>query len=199
MFLSGRVSLAPEEPPTGFSWKSCPSPSPGQPTRWMPWIHQKLRSNLGTRCGSTTNISGYTKRYCWWKKSCNQFEVGSLPPSIYKLFYIPGGAGFLPSTVLQCGNYKHHRNHMTLPGGTLSDFFKLTFQSNNSIQFFGSRSNKKSISSRSHHHFHHHFIYHCAKLPILRGSNNANVWWIWVIVHCLGWYYGWWKKSCTNW
>ena len=34
---------------------------------------------------------------CWWKKSCTSWLV--VYPVIYKVFYIPGGAGFLPSTV----------------------------------------------------------------------------------------------------
>ena len=36
--------------------------------------------------------------YCWWKKSCTswygKYQI------IYKVLYIPGGAGFFPSTVL---------------------------------------------------------------------------------------------------
>ncbi len=36
-------------------------------------------------------------RYCWWKKSCTSW-YGKYP-IIFRVFYIPGGAGFLPSTV----------------------------------------------------------------------------------------------------
>ena len=35
--------------------------------------------------------------YCWWKKSCTSW-YGKYP-IIYMVLYIPGGAGFLPSTV----------------------------------------------------------------------------------------------------
>ena len=35
--------------------------------------------------------------YCWWLKSCTSWYV--VDPIIYKVLYIPGGAGFLPSTV----------------------------------------------------------------------------------------------------
>ena len=35
--------------------------------------------------------------YCWWKKSCTSW-YGEYP-IIYRVSYIPGGAGFLPSTV----------------------------------------------------------------------------------------------------
>ena len=35
--------------------------------------------------------------YCWWKKSCTSW-YGKYP-IIYRVSYIPGGAGFLPSTV----------------------------------------------------------------------------------------------------
>ena len=38
-------------------------------------------------------------RYCWWKKSCTIW-YGKYP-IIYRVLYIPGGAGFLPSTVCQ--------------------------------------------------------------------------------------------------
>ena len=35
--------------------------------------------------------------YCWWKKSCTSWHGNY--PTIYKVVYMPGGAGFLPSTV----------------------------------------------------------------------------------------------------
>ena len=35
--------------------------------------------------------------YCWWKKSCTSCYGKN--PIIYRVLYIPGGAGFLPSTV----------------------------------------------------------------------------------------------------
>ena len=35
--------------------------------------------------------------YCWWKKSCTSW-YGKYP-IIYRVLYIPGGAGFCPSTV----------------------------------------------------------------------------------------------------
>ena len=34
--------------------------------------------------------------YCWWRKSCNSW-YGKYP-IIFRVLYIPGGAGFLPST-----------------------------------------------------------------------------------------------------
>ena len=38
--------------------------------------------------------------YCWWFRNLAPVEVSSLYPSIYKVFYIPGGClGYLPSTV----------------------------------------------------------------------------------------------------
>ena len=36
-------------------------------------------------------------RYCWWKKSCTSWC--SRYPSNHNALYIPGGAGFLPTTV----------------------------------------------------------------------------------------------------
>ena len=35
--------------------------------------------------------------YCWWKKSCTSWYV--VYPIIFKVWYVPGGAGFLPPTV----------------------------------------------------------------------------------------------------
>ena len=39
----------------------------------------------------------YTWKYCWWTKSCTTKDDDY--PIIYRVLYIPGGAGFLPSTV----------------------------------------------------------------------------------------------------
>ena len=36
-------------------------------------------------------------KYCWWKKSCTSWYV--VYPIIYSVWHIPGGPGFLPSTV----------------------------------------------------------------------------------------------------
>ena len=36
-------------------------------------------------------------KYCWWTKSCNTNHDDY--PIIYRVLYIPGGAGFRPSTV----------------------------------------------------------------------------------------------------
>ena len=45
-----------------------------------------------------STISQYKDSYCWWTKSCttkdDDYHI------IYRVSYIPGGAGFLPSTVL---------------------------------------------------------------------------------------------------
>ena len=46
-------------------------------------------------------------RYCWWLKSCTSWYVVS--PIIYRVLYIPGGAGFLPSTVSTCLKRKRFR------------------------------------------------------------------------------------------
>ncbi len=52
----------------------------------------------------------------WWKKSCTSWLKTN--PSIYKVLYIPGGAGFLPSTVVwrcfpifQTGNLTQRSRH----------------------------------------------------------------------------------------
>ena len=36
--------------------------------------------------------------YCWWKKSCTTKDDDY--PIVYRVLYIPGGAGFCPSTVV---------------------------------------------------------------------------------------------------
>ena len=38
------------------------------------------------------------EKYCWWTKSCTSWQV--VYPIFYRILYIPGGAGFLPSTVV---------------------------------------------------------------------------------------------------
>ena len=46
---------------------------------------------------------GYTlgiQSYCWWKKSGDHQLRMAVYPIIYRVLHIPGGAGFLPSTVL---------------------------------------------------------------------------------------------------
>ena len=40
----------------------------------------------------------YSKTYCWWKKSCTSW-YGKYH-ILYRVLYIAGGAGFLPSTVI---------------------------------------------------------------------------------------------------
>ena len=43
-------------------------------------------------------MDGWTdETYCWWKNSCTSSYVVYL---MYRILYIPRGAGFLPSTVL---------------------------------------------------------------------------------------------------
>ena len=39
------------------------------------------------------------ENYCRWKNSCTSWWKNSGTPIIYKVLYIPGGEGFLPSTV----------------------------------------------------------------------------------------------------
>ena len=47
---------------------------------------------------------------CWFRNPVNSpVEVGSFVPIIYKVLYIPGGAGFLPSTV--CDKLMSFRCH----------------------------------------------------------------------------------------
>ena len=50
--------------------------------------------------------------YCWWKKSCTSWWV--VYPIIQRVLYIPGGAGFRPSTVW---------NHPGIQLGSTSSLF----------------------------------------------------------------------------
>ena len=56
----------------------------------MLMVHQNSEFDLERRFHNMA-------KYCWWKKSCTSW-YGKYP-IIYKVSYIPGGAGFLPSTV----------------------------------------------------------------------------------------------------
>lgn len=49
------------------------------------------------------SISHDSKRYCWWKKSWTSCYI--VYPTTYRVLDIPGGAGFLPSTVWDVYNY----------------------------------------------------------------------------------------------
>ena len=51
--------------------------------------------------------------YCWWKKSCTS-SYGQYP-SIYKVLYMPGGAGCLPSTVFRLLVSEELSGWMSLP------------------------------------------------------------------------------------
>ena len=44
----------------------------------------------------------FLESYCWWKKSCTSWYV--VYPITYKVLYIPGAAGILPSTVVICSD-----------------------------------------------------------------------------------------------
>ena len=71
-------------------------------------IIHRFRTSLTQRVTLPTIVSRMigrwpdvkTSYYCWWLKSCIGWEV--VYSSIYKIIciYFPGGAGFLPSTVV---------------------------------------------------------------------------------------------------
>jgi len=74
--------------------------------RWLrPWV-TVMRWSTGT-FPRLLDARLFTKgiyfqpisRYCWWTKSCTTKDDNY--PIIYKVLAIPGGAGFLPSTVFQ--------------------------------------------------------------------------------------------------
>ena len=43
-------------------------------------------------------IKGNVRNCCWFRNPANQWRL-VVDPIIYRVLYIPGGAGFLPSTV----------------------------------------------------------------------------------------------------
>ena len=51
--------------------------------------------------------------YCWWLKSCTSW-YGEYP-IIYRVLYIPGGAGFLPSTVAPARRPSQKETHLPTP------------------------------------------------------------------------------------
>ena len=61
------------------------------------FLLHKMGGNKAGPFLATLGISWY---YCWWKKSCTSWYA--VYPTIYKVLYIPGGAGFQPSTVGEC-------------------------------------------------------------------------------------------------
>ena len=64
-------------------------------------IFTYIRWNMATfkeKCRQIFPSHGASGSYCWWTKSCTTKDDDS--PIIYKVLTIPGGAGFLPSTVL---------------------------------------------------------------------------------------------------
>ena len=61
-------------------------------------IHGKdSRSYQGANVWFELDFLGKSKWYGWWLKSCTSWYVGY--PIIYRVSYIPVGAGFQPSTV----------------------------------------------------------------------------------------------------
>ena len=74
--------------------------------QWLPLISPAISGGvclgfigddiLPSYMGIITNH--YKDPYCWWLKSCTSW-YGKYP-IIYRVSYIPGGAGFQPSTVL---------------------------------------------------------------------------------------------------
>ena len=65
----------------------------------IPIVYTRLmlpRCKTGKRFRPAQQQEGLTFWYCWWNKSCTRWC--SRYPSIHKVLYIPGDAGFLPPT-----------------------------------------------------------------------------------------------------
>ena len=74
------------------------------------WLSFKLPSSIG-------HLFAPTFTYCWWKKSFTSWYREY--PIISKVLYIPGGAGFLPSTVWR--SFTIQRFRMTFGSTSLVD------------------------------------------------------------------------------
>ena len=75
------------------------------PTRWDLTLFEEYTWHVWRIFGfssSTSKIWGVWPIvwYCWWKKSCTSWGWYSFLPLFTGFFYIPGAAGFLPSTVV---------------------------------------------------------------------------------------------------
>jgi len=57
--------------------------------------------------------------YCWWTKSCTTKDDDY--PIIYRVLYIPGGAGFLPSTVA----HEFLNRNIIFQSGIIIHFFRV--------------------------------------------------------------------------
>ena len=57
----------------------------------------------------------FLQPYCWWNKSCTSW-YGKYP-IIYRVLYIPSGAGFLPSTIVPFSNKLRHFPSWTMSMG----------------------------------------------------------------------------------
>ena len=72
------------------------NPKRKKTSRFRFFVHR--RQKVEDSCTMTKHPNGsYRYTYCWWKKSCTNWYV--VYPIIYRVSYITGGAGFLPSTV----------------------------------------------------------------------------------------------------
>ena len=71
------------------------SPKKGVPPDSYRWLQSMLVHWVFCLHCHVSFQGGYT--YCWWKKSCTTWY--GWYTIIYGVLYIPGGAGFLPSTV----------------------------------------------------------------------------------------------------
>ena len=63
-------------------------------------------------------------KYCWWTKSCTTKDDDY--PIIWRVLYIPGGAGFLPSTVCRVFFWKWIL-YVTIGGGNWAREFARVF------------------------------------------------------------------------
>ena len=78
-----------------FCFKSMVSSSSSDWSASASWTKRKFRSN---EVQLQHRMNKKESTYCWWLKSCTSW-YGKYP-IIYRVSYIPGGAGFQPSTLV---------------------------------------------------------------------------------------------------
>ena len=76
-------------------------PFPDAPCDWYIYLHYAKQKS-----------TKYRQIYCWWTKSCTSW-YGEYP-IVYRVLYIPGGAGFRPSTVSQKKTWIHRDENWQL-------------------------------------------------------------------------------------
>ena len=139
----------------------------------MPWIHQKLRSNLGTRCGSTSkHVRIHEKRL-----QCALFGlvlrmmeeilhqlIGSLPQYL-QTFLHPRWCRISSINSIAMWKLQTSQEPYEINGGHTEWFFQNQHFNQTTPYNFWFKIKQTINFQPFPSHFHPHFIYHCANYP----------------------------------